>query len=224
MGYGLLVIPLAFLFMASIFSPSAIQAGRLGVANLPQQIICTVNGCYSNLLCNPDGSCSTITGVSPKDQCLGVNPSLIHGAGQADIISQIPILGNIYLFFAGIGASLDGNQQLASSCNKAASVFFTFTYDTSSTGVIQYALIDVLFVILGIVALSSIQIAGSGLNTGAVLAIIVGGSLLMFWVILSGQAILTFEAIPFQWGAYLYFILTIGYALGIVTTIGVAAD
>jgi len=148
--------------------------------------------------------------------------------GFAAIIQQIPLLSSAVNWLASQMLKITGENPKAQQCyTDKSGVLMTFTFNPYNPDSIKYVLISVLFTVIGTVVLISIAVGTSILgvktgefNSGSVLTLIVGISAIMIWTILSGSALLTFQTSPYQLGGYIYFIMTLMYAIGIIQMIG----
>lgn len=210
MPSGFIVIPIAAMVIATIFSPINVLVDP----SQPQSA--------TNIIVNPNGSilfgnnatiAITLNGMVLQNQTtINCAPSA-KSDPVGNWLTSLPILSSIYDTFASIGATLGGHTDLANACKQQAGNIITYRYDGRN---IMLLFIDLIVVVAGGTALVAIVTKDSG---GTYILFIVG-ALASIWVVLSLYAFPTFFTIPNPWGVTLYIIMTLGYSIGAIDIVG----
>lgn len=113
----------------------------------------------------------------------------------------------------GIGGAFGWERYVVTKTGTSAVAGASFDMG-GSIGVIA-----LLVVIVGLSAIVGFKILGSGISEWSVSAILKGGMLISVWTIFSAISMKLIVGVPF-FGAILYFLLTVAYAIGVLGSFG----
>lgn len=249
MSNNLLIIPLAFMVMAVIFSPIGVSINPSCSVN-PLQTSCLgdrpsiVNNpnCQTNEFNNPSCAISvqflnnvsvaftpqgySYQAAASKQLCESVK---INGVSITQIpilgtLTQLPILGNIADFFIGLGQaiqqtvvnSITGTNTISSptpdACLAAAGSIILLISFTGQDILLLF--VGAVFTAAAVAALSSLV-----LNAGGAVIIFETMSLGLIFLILTALGYATWATIPSPFGSFIYTIVTLSFALGMITEV-----
>ena len=244
MPSSFIVVPIACLVLATIFSPINLYAVP-SLGDYPANQFQNANGAniafgnnsYINIginginygssssLSNPNSiACENITitpqqapgqTTTPTPQTIGQLP-IIGWLLNGNGIAGINILRNFQEFITGIGDRLVGHKNIANACLQQAG-----TLVQGNIISIKYDGTDLIlfFIDLMLIVLGATVVVGIFAGSSAFVAFIVG-ALASIWLVLSLFATPTFWSIPNPWGATLYILLTLGFTIGSIDVVG----
>lgn len=205
---------------------SAIQIGGVTLANAPLlgtlDKLPLIGGVLNYII-------GLIQGVSTS-----FNSALLHGyvltnTPQGEYISSpVPIGSDVFQNQPYLTNSTQGqeivtaynaleqqtidSQQIANSCLKSSQALLIITYDPNDIMLLFISAV----VTAGVIAALSTVV----LNAGAAFIIFKVGSLSLIYLILTALAFPTWATIPSPFGSTLYALLTLGFALGMISDTG----